>query len=87
MRRVDNLDREALRQLADRTTRSLKTGGVVLASAGPENRVAMVVVGHAGSEGALPRREHRQGAGAARRRQGRRASGFCRGRRLGSGRN
>ena len=81
------LDREALRQLSDRTSDRLKTGGVVLVSAGPENRVTMVVVGDGGSEGALPRREYREGAGAARRRQGRRASRFCRGRRLGSGRN
>jgi alanyl-tRNA synthetase len=42
VRRVDNLDREALRQLSDRTRDRLKTGGVVLVSAGPENRVTMV---------------------------------------------
>jgi alanyl-tRNA synthetase len=42
LRRVDNLDREALRQLSDHTRDRLKTGGVVLVSAGPENRVTMV---------------------------------------------
>jgi alanyl-tRNA synthetase len=42
VRRVDNLDREALRQLSDHTRDRLKTGGVVLVSAGPENRVTMV---------------------------------------------
>jgi alanyl-tRNA synthetase len=42
VRRVDNLDREALRQLSDRTRDRLKTGGVVLVSAGPGDRVTMV---------------------------------------------
>jgi alanyl-tRNA synthetase len=42
VRRVDNLDREALRQLSDRTRDRLKTGGVVLVSAGPDDRVTMV---------------------------------------------
>ena len=42
IRRVDHLDRDALRQIADRLKDQLKTGGVVLVSAGADNRVAMV---------------------------------------------
>ena len=41
-RKVEGLDRDALRQLSDHTKDQLKTGGVVLASAGPENRVSIV---------------------------------------------
>jgi len=43
-RRVTNWSayNEALRQLSDRTRDRLRTGGVVLVSAGPENRVTMV---------------------------------------------
>jgi alanyl-tRNA synthetase len=41
-RKVQGLDRDALRQLSDHTKDQLKTGGVVLASAGPENRVSIV---------------------------------------------
>ncbi len=42
IRRVDHLDRDALRQIADRLKDQLKTGGVVLVSAGADNKVSMV---------------------------------------------
>jgi alanyl-tRNA synthetase len=42
VRRVEGLDREALRQLADQYKDRLKSGGVVLASVDGEGRVAMV---------------------------------------------
>jgi alanyl-tRNA synthetase len=42
VRRVDNLDRDALRQLSDQVKDRLKSGGVVLISVGPDQRVAMV---------------------------------------------
>ena len=42
IRRVDHVDRDALRQISDRLKDQLKSGGVVLVSAGADNRVAMV---------------------------------------------
>ena len=42
VRRVDNLDRDALRQLSDQVKDRLKSGGVVLISVSADQRVAMV---------------------------------------------
>jgi alanyl-tRNA synthetase len=83
--RADGLERGQLRTLVDNLKQKLGEGVVVLGSAQPEGKVAMIAGRDAGADEAHPSREIGGRGGEDCGRIGRREAGDCRGRRQGSG--